>query len=688
MDSSLRSSLLPGPAWSAGGALSDAQESDYLIQVLQITAPALQTYLDGLLAKAERFGLTLAQLSAENTVTETSSTLVRSGPDTNGPLDASHVRSVSADSRSASASTAKTTYSSKNGHGITESLRKRPWTLGLSFTHYERYLADVVDQNLDQPMFLTSPATAGTVTSPGIFGMGTYKSYRSIRNSILKLRDKAWSNTARCSETATISCTACREDSVPDASLRRLPCGHSYCSGCLGIMINQASTEESRMPPRCCTQPVPTSLIKSTLSREEQIRFLKAVLQFSTPWAVRIFCPNPSCCDFIPPRPKADPKHPFQVVCRKCKTRVCVMCKRSAHPPGQDCPDDWELEAVLKMGERSGWRRCYKCRSLVELTQGCTHMICRCRAQFCYVCGAVWDPLVGCPNFCNGEEEMDRRRQEEEDRLAVLEAEEAIRQEAAAREAAEKREAEERTRNCPEFRALRARQAKELERFGQFEQRTKWALWTRQAQQKLALVERHSTAMEKMKDRHAKTAANLEDRQVIAEMELRSMLEQSEKNVRTRLRHMRAYCDGPGQSPTGEMPARVVTERNLRELGQQYNLAKNMKQLHQARINVMRDQQAKALEQLLERQESELQRLAEKNEREKEQLESEFADKEDALSMALSARQSVLELRWRLEMEVTRKELEAERGLQYAPFPSLEWPQGSGALEDGHAVKG
>jgi hypothetical protein len=182
------------------------------------------------------------------------------------------------------------------------------------------------------------------------------------------------------------------------------------------------------------------------------------------------------------------------------------MCKRDAHSLGQDCPDDWELEAVLKMGEKSGWRRCYKCRTLVELSQGCTHMTCRCRAQFCYICGAVWDPTVGCPNFCNGEAEMERRRQEEEARNAARAAEEAVKLEEAAKETAERLEAEERTRSCNELTLLRAEQFREMERFQTFERKSKWLMWTRHAQQKLALVERQSAMIDKMKERHAKTS--------------------------------------------------------------------------------------------------------------------------------------------------------------------------------------
>ncbi|KAJ8128894.1 hypothetical protein O1611_g4736 [Lasiodiplodia mahajangana] len=309
-----------------------------------------------------------------------------------------------------------------------------------------------------------------------------------------------------------------------------------------------------------------------------------------------------------------------------------------------------------------------------------------CRAQFCYICGAVWDPSVGCPNFCNGDEEMERRRQEEEARIAALEAEEAKKQEAAAKEAAEEREAEERTRNCNEFKVLRARQAKEMERFRIFERDSRWLLWTRHLQQKNALVEKHGTARDKVLERHAKTSANLEDRQVAAEMELRGTLEQRERHVRVRLKHMEAYCDGLGHNPNSGMPSRVVTERDLRELGQQYNLEKNMKQLHQAKINVLRDRQAKALEELLERQKCELDRLTEKNVRELEHLELDLADEEDALTMTFSARQSTLEMRWRWEMEIMRKELENERGVRYNLIPPLEWPHDKAVSEDGLAA--
>lgn len=134
------------------------------------------------------------------------------------------------------------------------------------------------------------------------------------------------------------------------------------------MLITQSMNDEAKMPPRCCTQLIPAIIIQSVLTKDDQHTFMKSVVQFSTPWEARIYSPSPACGEFIPRRKKVDPKAPFEVSCRKCGTRVCLTCKRFSYGFGQDCPADIELDAVLKMGEKSGWKRCYKCRNMVELT--------------------------------------------------------------------------------------------------------------------------------------------------------------------------------------------------------------------------------------------------------------------------------------------------------------------------------
>ncbi|CAN8100482.1 unnamed protein product [Discula destructiva] len=438
------------------------------------------------------------------------------------------------------------------------------------------------------------------------------------------------------------------------------------------------------MPPRCCTQPIPATMIKSLLVREDQQLFLKSVQQFSTPWEQRIFCPNTNCNEFVPPRPKVDPKHPFDVVCRECRTRICTMCKMRAHPLGQDCPSDCELDQVLQIGEKSGWRRCYKCRTLVELTQGCTHMTCRCKAQFCYICGAIWDPDIGCPNICNGEEELERRRMEEAQREAEMEAEKAREEAEAAAAELKRQEAEKRTAASEEFKTLKEEQHAEMKRFLAFERQARWKMWTRHHARKVALNEKYSDQCEKMRERHAKTEQHLEERQIAAEIELRASLEQAEKSVRIRVKHMEAYCKALGRSSISsrdaDMPPRVVTERHLRELGQQHTALEGMARLHQARINVLRDRQAKRMEELLERQEKELERLDVKHEEDIEDLAAEFATEEDALTQVFEERKTRLVRRWELAVTILKVEMERAKEEQFGPIPTPEWPAESPSI--------
>ncbi|KLU82936.1 IBR domain-containing protein [Magnaporthiopsis poae ATCC 64411] len=558
----------------------------------------------------------------------------------------------------------------------TSPILSRRRSRNLSFSQYDKYVAQV-DPNLKQPKFVkeTSPSRG---PAPSMFSFSTRKSIAGLRNT---LKSRLWRRKGftMSSTNLPLSCICCREDFSKTQALQTLPCGHTYCNDCLRIMINQSIRDESKMPPRCCTQPIPSTIARAVLGREEQQLFLKAVLQFSTPWESRIFCPNSTCGEFIRPRGRIDPKHPFDVVCRRCRTRVCIMCKRDAHPLGQDCPADWELEAVLKMGEKSGWRRCYKCRTLVELSQGCTHMTCRCKAQFCYICGAVWDGAVGCPNYCNGEEELERRRLEEEARMAELEAEKEARELAAKAAEAERKLAVERSAASPEFSALAQELEAELERF-----------------------------VVKMRERHTKTTQHLEDRQIAAEMDLRATLEQRARSVKIRLRHMEAYCDGLGRNmaaPLGPddamagvsdstkgrsgtstprrrdsmMPTRVVTERDLRELGQQYNVRDDLERLHQSRINVLRDRQTKNMEELLERQEAEMERLLGRRDEEIEDLEARFAAEDDAVLRAFADRRERARARWSLRVEILRREMEHKsNGLKYGPIPIPDWPPACG----------
>lgn len=660
---------------SCPALLNSDGDADYLVDVLSADSNKTETELDEqLITEAAALGIDTTQptINVDKRITSSLDSLIYS-----------FSTDAQTRPRTNSTATSQCLSSTPNTPSVAEipiTANPRRWSESLSFDLYDKYLSHL-GPNITQPKYVRAQIPEDTNTTRP--KRTPFSRRTSIANFRIGIKTRiSWKKRIANSSRTTTSCVCCRDDFDQSSALRDLPCGHTYCSECLRIMIDQATVDESKMPPRCCTLPIPSSLLTEILDREAQILFLKAVVQFSTPWESRVFCPNATCGEFIPPRNKVDPKHPFVVVCPKCSTKACSMCKREAHQRGQDCPDDWDLDAVLKIGEKSGWRRCHRCRTLVELTQGCTHITCRCKAQFCYICGAVWDPTVGCPNFCNGEEELERRQAEEAARLAEREAEKEARETAAAVEAIEQQDARERTANSLEFEQLASEQSAEFERFQGFIKKRRDVMWTRQLQKKLALSDKFSDQMEKMKERHAKTVTHLEDRQLAAEMDLLENLEQSERSIRIRLKHMEAYCDKLGQNTDSDMPQRVVTERDLRELGQQYNIRDGMERLHKAKINVMRDRQLKAMEELVERQEEELQKLLSKRDGEIENLAAAFALEEDMLAREFCQRQTKLQWRWLLQVEILRLKLEEKHKFKYASIPIPRWPPECSVTED------
>ncbi|KAK3943084.1 hypothetical protein QBC46DRAFT_351684 [Diplogelasinospora grovesii] len=690
-------SLLPSAAAhglaDAISRLPELSDAEYLREVLNQTNGTTEADVFQQLAeKASSLSIDLPPEVTPSSNTQQPST-TSGAPQSAATVTSQHARTASTGSNGTASTGLTLHHSTVIPATLTEPTKAvaRPRSKTLGFSLYDKYLTQA-GPALNQPKLPiprpiphpTGRQDRSTTRRMSNVRMTARRTLRKLTRRIaarLRLRRRRPESTSH----TTVSCVCCREDFVEQDRdvVHTLPCGDIYCRDCLAVMISQSTVDEQEMPPRCCSQPVPSAIIKAVLHRDAQQKFLKAVVQYSTPFESRIFCPNASCGEFIPPRAKIDAKNPFVAVCKKCKTRACILCKRGAHWLDQDCPEDRELEAVLKMGEECRWRRCYKCRTLVELSEGCAHITCRCKAQFCYICGAVWDSKLGCPNFCNGEEELERRRVEEATRLAELEAE----KQAAAAEELEKLEAERRTRESVAFKTLRVQQEAEMARFRAFERKARATTRTRYSEKKHALVQRYSDLLEKMEEHHSKAEQHLEDRQVEAEIELRSTLEQSDKNIAIKLKHMEAFCrGGPTASSSqadnessaivadSEMPPREVTPKHLEQLEQQYRIRDGMGQLHQSQINVLRERQAKRMKELLERQEKEMEALAEKKAEEIEGVAVEFTNEEEALAHVFAERKARLQRRWQLAIEILRVELGRLHDTRYGPMPLPEWP--------------
>ncbi|KAK6837798.1 hypothetical protein RU639_001512 [Aspergillus parasiticus] len=157
-------------------------------------------------------------------------------------------------------------------------------------------------------------------------------------------------------------CTCC--DSFPSSEMLRLECGDLYCIDCLKSLFMRATKDEQLFPPRCCRQHIPFSLITKQMSTEEKDALQRAEIEFST--TNRTYCSNTICGRFI------------------------IQNNIFSDQAKYDCPEDSALQEMLKLSKSQGWQRCLSCNAMVELTTGCYHMTCNCKAEFCYLCGKKW----------------------------------------------------------------------------------------------------------------------------------------------------------------------------------------------------------------------------------------------------------------------------------------------------------
>ncbi len=179
------------------------------------------------------------------------------------------------------------------------------------------------------------------------------------------------------------------------------PCGHHYDAPCVLELFAAATRDESLFPPRCCRREIPLAMIQPFMAASALKAYREKAAEFGTP--KRVYCARQACSRFLGAQfeatsaSRAAPLMKCPAV--GCSTTTCSGCKNEVKPSILHlCAGSDADTAVLKLAETSGWARCPRCRTLIELNQGCYHMTCRCKAQFCYLCQASWKACA-CPQW-------------------------------------------------------------------------------------------------------------------------------------------------------------------------------------------------------------------------------------------------------------------------------------------------
>ncbi|XP_038902119.1 probable E3 ubiquitin-protein ligase ARI9 isoform X1 [Benincasa hispida] len=201
------------------------------------------------------------------------------------------------------------------------------------------------------------------------------------------------------------NCKICYEDRELDQMFTVDGCLHRYCFSCMKkhVEVKFLGGSEAKCPHEGCESTVSIESCDKLLPPNVIEIIQQRLKESSIPFSEKVYCPQPRCSALMSKTEVLEyTKDTHENAersgvrnCMKCHQLFCVKCKISWHN-SMTCEAYWKLshntqtaDAKLKTLARENlWQPCARCSHLVELAEGCYHIICRCGYEFCYSCGA------------------------------------------------------------------------------------------------------------------------------------------------------------------------------------------------------------------------------------------------------------------------------------------------------------
>ena len=212
-----------------------------------------------------------------------------------------------------------------------------------------------------------------------------------------------------------VCCPICLEaitrDSLSPASFVLSCCMAEFCYACLQTYVDTSALSNRRpvCPSPSCRQLIGLEECRSLCGSEGTLDRLETLQAEEALAGVRkIYCPHKECSAMMildePPAGRAGAGAGSisgvsdQQQCVRCHRGFCCSCNVPWHtnltcaqygalPANERSNEDRQL---LDLAGQRSWQRCPQCSAVIELREGCNHITCVCKHEFCYKCGKVW----------------------------------------------------------------------------------------------------------------------------------------------------------------------------------------------------------------------------------------------------------------------------------------------------------
>ncbi|XP_062194517.1 E3 ubiquitin-protein ligase RSL1-like isoform X2 [Phragmites australis] len=215
---------------------------------------------------------------------------------------------------------------------------------------------------------------------------------------------------ANASKEKRETCAICLEDTNITKIYVVEGCAHRFCFSCMKehVKVKLLNGMLPACPQDGCATKLSVEGSKIFLSPRLLGIMVQRIKEGQIPPSQKIYCPYPKCSalmslgEVIRPMQESCSKYTAADAatlrkCVQCRGSFCINCKVPWHDR-MSCydykrrypharPEDAKLQNLAR---QRLWRQCVKCKHMIELAEGCYHMICVCGYEFCYTCGKEW----------------------------------------------------------------------------------------------------------------------------------------------------------------------------------------------------------------------------------------------------------------------------------------------------------
>ncbi|XP_076886758.1 uncharacterized protein LOC143536708 [Bidens hawaiensis] len=193
-----------------------------------------------------------------------------------------------------------------------------------------------------------------------------------------------------------VVCKICFENHESRQMFKNPTCSHWFCYNCTIRYATTKIQEHNRTiacPGINCSSALDFNSLRVIIPRVTLVKWDELLCESSICESNKLYCPFTDCSVLLI---NDDTSNSItKIDCPMCRRSFCASCRVPWHSEFS-CKEFGKLketgddEMAVALVEKKMWKKCPNCNFFVEKTEGCSHITCRCKHEFCYTCGDKW----------------------------------------------------------------------------------------------------------------------------------------------------------------------------------------------------------------------------------------------------------------------------------------------------------